>query len=99
MPKKISNRKIIKILSEIENLLIIKGELYYKTRAYKKACQSIKELGQDISIIYSKKGVKGLEEIPGIGKGISKKIEEYIKTGKIKYYEDLKKSNCSQKFF
>jgi DNA polymerase (family 10) len=41
--------------------------------------------------IYKKKGVKGLDEIPSIGESIAKKIEEYIKTGKMKGYEILKK--------
>jgi len=29
-------------------------------------------------------------EIPGVGQSIAEKIEELIKTGKIKYYEELK---------
>ena len=32
-----------------------------------------------------------LEEIPGIGKHIAEKITEIIDTGKLKYYERLKK--------
>ena len=41
--------------------------------------------------IYKNKGIKGLEDISGIGGGIAEKIEEYIKTGKIKEYQKLKK--------
>jgi len=36
--------------------------------------------------IYIDKGTAGLEEIPTIGKNLALKIEEYIKTGKIKEY-------------
>jgi len=36
-------------------------------------------------------GIKELKEIPGVGESIAKKIEEYIKTGKIKAYQQLKK--------
>ncbi|OFZ72293.1 MAG: DNA polymerase III, partial [Bdellovibrionales bacterium RIFOXYD1_FULL_44_7] len=36
-------------------------------------------------------GLKALEAIPGVGKNIAEKIEEYLKTGKIKYYEQFKK--------
>ena len=32
-----------------------------------------------------------LLEIPGIGKDLADKIEEYLKTGKVVSYEDLKK--------
>ena len=35
--------------------------------------------------------MKSLVKIEGIGKGISMKIEEYVKTGKIRTYETLKK--------
>ena len=35
-----------------------------------------------------------LKKIKGIGKSISEKIEEFIKTGKIKYYEELKKETA-----
>ena len=35
--------------------------------------------------------MKVLEEIPGVGKNIALKIEEYLKTGRIRVYEKLKK--------
>lgn len=87
------NEKITKILYEIEELLEIKGTPY-KPRAYRKAAQSLKNLKEDVSLIYKKEGIKGLEKIPGIGKSIAKKIEEYLKKGKIKYYEELKEETA-----
>ena len=48
-------------------------------------------LEEDVAEIYKKGGLKALEEIPGVGKSIAEKIEEYLKTGRIKYYEELKK--------
>ena len=88
-----NNIKIAKILYEISNLLEIKG-VPYKPKAYKKAAQAIENLSIDVSEIYKKEGIKGIDKIPGVGKSISQKIEEYIKTGKIKYYEDLKKETA-----
>ena len=32
-----------------------------------------------------------MEEIPGVGESIAQKIEEYLKTGKVAYYEELKR--------
>jgi DNA polymerase (family 10) len=46
---------------------------------------------EDIKNVYKKGGIKALEEIPGVGKGIAERIEEYIKTHHIKDYEKLKK--------
>jgi len=81
------NQKIAKILREISELLEING-VAFKPRAYRKAAESLENLKEDIS------EVKALENIPGVGKSIAKKIEEYLKKGKIKYYEELKEETA-----
>ncbi len=89
-----SNKKIIKILEEIKQLLEIKGESIFRINAYQKAIISLEGLKQDIVLIYEKDGIRGLEKISGVGKSIAEKIEEYLKKGKLKYYEDLKKETA-----
>ena len=84
-----TNQTIAQILKEISELLEING-VAFKPKAYRKAAQSIENLKENIASIYKIGGMKALEKIPGIGKSIAKKIEEYLKKGKIKYYEDLK---------
>ncbi len=86
------NKKISKILREIGELLDIEG-VAFKPAAYRKAAKAIENLKEDIGEIYQNKKLKGLLEIPGIGKSIAKKIEEYLQTGKIKYLEELKEKN------
>jgi len=86
------NEKLVKVFKEIGDLLEIEG-VKYKPKAYFKGAESIKNLKEDVKKIYEKKGIKGLMEIPGIGKSISKKIEEFLKTKKIKYLEELKEKN------
>ncbi|GAH47877.1 unnamed protein product [marine sediment metagenome] len=81
------NKKIVKILYGIEELLKIKG-VPFKPSAYHKAALSLENLEQDVSFIYEKDGLKGLEKISGVGKSIAKKIEEYMKKGRINYYEN-----------
>lgn len=87
------NQNIAEIFFKTGNLLEIKGEAF-KPKAYRKAAENIKNLEEDISFLYKKEGLKGLEKIPGIGKSIAKKIEEYLKKGKIKHYEELKKETA-----
>jgi len=48
-------------------------------------------LSEDVFDTYIRGGLKALENIPGVGISIAEKIEEFLKTGKIKYLEDLKK--------
>jgi len=87
------NRKIAKILYEIGELLDIQG-VAYKPNSYRKAARALEELKEDISQIYKREGIKGIKKIPGIGKSIAKKIEEYLKHKKIKYYEELKEKSA-----
>jgi DNA polymerase (family 10) len=67
-------------------VLEFKGENMFKVNAYRKAARTISELDDDIAII-AKQG--RLQDIPGIGEGIAKKIEEYIDTGHMKKYDEI----------
>jgi DNA polymerase/3'-5' exonuclease PolX len=87
------NKKIAQILNEIAKLLEIKG-VAYKPKSYRRAAFSLLEIKEDIGTIYKKQGIKGIEAIPKIGKSIAKKIEEYLKTRKIKYLEELKEETA-----
>ena len=88
------NQKIAKILEDIAQVLDIKGELAFKVKAYRKAAKTLLGLEKDIFLIYKESGIKGLQKIPGIGKGIAEKIEEFFKKGKIKYYQELQKETA-----
>lgn len=84
------NQEIANILYEIAYFLET-DDVPFRPYAYEKAAITVENLKEDIEKIYIKGGKKKLEAIPGIGKSIARKIEEFLKTGKIKYYEDLKK--------
>ena len=81
------------MLDEIASMLSIEEtpSSKFEVRAYQKASLTIGTLQEPVEDIYRKDGVKGLMELSGIGKGIAGSIEEYIKTGKMTKYENLKK--------
>jgi DNA polymerase/3'-5' exonuclease PolX len=83
-----NNRQLAEAFTMIADLLEIKGEIVYKTLAYRKAADSLLNLGREASE-YWKEGK--LEEIPGVGKAISEKIDELLSTGKLGFLEKLKK--------
>jgi len=87
------NQKIAKILKEIADLLEI-NSVAFKPKSYRKAAEAIENLKEDVLDIYKKGGFKGLDGIPGVGKSIAKKIEEYLTTKKIKYYQELKEKTA-----
>jgi DNA polymerase (family 10) len=62
----------------------------FKIRSYNRAADEIQNLSSDIGDIYKKEQLKGLLKIPSIGKAIATKLEEYITTGNIHYYDELK---------
>ena len=90
------NSEVAKIFREIAFILQTEDEkksepnIIFKIRSYNKAADEIQNLSSDIGDIYKKDKLKGLLKIPSIGKAIASKLEEYITTGKIHYYEELK---------
>ena len=82
------NRQLSDVFTLIANLSEIKGEIIYKTLAYRKAAESLLGLGRDVNE-YWKEGT--LEEIPGVGKAIAEKIDELLRTGKLEFLEKLEK--------
>ncbi len=82
------NQLVADILYEIADLLDLKGEIFFKTRAYRMAAQSIEVLEEDIEDLVKEDRLK---EIPGVGEGLAKKIKELVETGKLNYFEHLKK--------
>jgi len=85
------NLELAGIFYEIADILEI-NDVAWKPQAYRRAARSIETLSKDVSKIYEKGGIPALKEIPGVGNAIAQKIEEFIKTGKIKEYSKLKKS-------
>jgi DNA polymerase (family 10) len=81
------NQEIAGIFNDIADLLEIKGENPFRIRAYRRAALNIEGLTKDVA-----GALKGeLIKIPGIGQDLAGKIEEYVRTGRLQFYEDLKK--------
>lgn len=85
------NSELANIFYEIANILEMK-KAKWEPIAYRKAARALESLGEDVKEVYEEKGEKGLEEIPGVGEAIAKKIVEYLETGKVQHLEELKKT-------
>lgn len=81
------NHEIAYILYEIANMLEIKGENFFKIRAYRNAAHEIENLAIDIQKLVNQNALK---EIDGVGEAISGKIYEILEKGTCRYYEELK---------
>jgi DNA polymerase (family 10) len=82
------NQLVADILYKIADLLDLKGEIFFKTRAYRQAAQTIEVLDEDIETVVKE---EKLRDIPGIGEAIAKKIKEIVETNRSEFFEKLKK--------
>jgi DNA polymerase (family 10) len=81
------NHDLTAIFSSMAGLLASRGENPYKVKAYRRAADSLKSLQEDVTGL-AERGE--LQAIPGIGKELSAKIQEFLSTGRIRAYEELK---------
>jgi DNA polymerase (family 10) len=80
------NLEIARIFHDIADMLELQG-VQFKPEAYRRAARNIESMSQDVEEVW-KEG--RLDALPGIGKSMAAKIAEYLETGKIGYYEELK---------
>ncbi len=82
------NKELGDLFDKMANILEFKGENPFKISAYRRASRILGDLTKDIEEIAQSGELK---TVPGIGEGMAQKIEEYLKTGKISKYEEIKK--------
>src|SRR5437773_2266694 len=82
-------REISRIFEEIGLLLELKGESPFKSRAYYNAARTIETLTEDISELVASGRIR---EVKGIGEALAGKLAELVGTGRLGYYEELKRS-------
>ena len=83
------NLEIARIFAQIADLLEIKQESTFRVNAYRKGTRALESLAEDVAAIA---GRGELRKIAGIGASLAEKIEEYLRTGTIAYYEELKQA-------
>lgn len=83
-----SNEEVARLLGDIGDMLEIQGENIFKVRAYHRAANSIRSLTADITKVYEQ---DKLAQIPGVGAHIAERVAELLRTGRLAYYEELKK--------
>lgn len=81
-----ANEQLAELFRGIADLLDLAGERF-KPEAYRRAARSIESLGEDIRK-FADRGE--LDQIPGVGEAIGEKTREYLRDGKIAYYDRLR---------
>ncbi len=82
-----NNQRIAALFRSIADLLAAQRANPYRVRAYRRGADSLLALEEDVAAVAAR---HELEEIEGIGKDLSDKIGEFLRTGKIQTLEALK---------
>jgi DNA polymerase (family 10) len=82
-----NNQQLATIFRSMADLLSAQRANPYRVRAYRRAADALLTHEEDVAAIA---GRQGLEDIDGIGADLAKKIEEFLETGTIRAYEELK---------
>lgn len=79
----IHKKDVIRLLENIAILMELKGENPFKISAFRKAANALETDDRSLALI------DDFTKIPGIGKGTSAVIEEYVETGKSEILDEL----------
>jgi DNA polymerase (family 10) len=82
-----TNRALARIFLSMADLLAVSRANPHRIRAYRRAAEALAGLQEDVATV-AQRGE--LREIPGIGRDLSSKILEYLKTGTVRDYEEIK---------
>jgi DNA polymerase (family X) len=85
------NVEIAHVLNQYADLLEIQGADLFRIRAYRNAARTIESLSQPIAQLLEEGQDLTKLKLPGIGKGMTKQIEEIVKIGTLGALKELRK--------
>jgi len=80
------NAEVAAMLNRVADLLEIKGENFFKIRAYREAVRQMDNLTTEVEELIRD---GRLTDVPGIGEAIEKKIVEFVTTGQLEFLSRL----------
>jgi DNA polymerase (family 10) len=82
----VTNAEVAAMLNRVADLLEIRGENFFKLRAYREAVRQIDNLTTEVASLLQ---AGTLKDVPGIGPAIEKKIAEFVTTGQLEFLTNL----------
>lgn len=81
-----SNQELAKLLRKIAVAYTLKNDNRFKIVVYERAADSIEQSTDDVGHLWEE---KLLGDISGIGATLANYIDELLRTGKVKHFEDI----------
>lgn len=82
------NQQLATLFRSMADLLSAQRANPYRVRAYRRAADALLGIEEDVAAVAHR---DGLEDIEGIGKDLAEKIREFLSTGTVRAYQELKK--------
>ena len=82
------NFELARLFYEMATLLEVRNESVFRVRAYQRAAQMLESLTEDIAAVAAR---GGLQKLPGIGKDLAVRVEEFLHTGRIDQLEAMRR--------
>ena len=82
------NVEVARLFAEIGDILEIKGEPPYRYNAYRTAARSVAGATERLDTLFAQ---GRLRQLAGVGSSLEARIIEYLKTGRIEYYEQVRR--------
>ncbi len=82
------NDQLARIFYEIGDMMELKGENPFKASAYRRAAEALAHAQFDVATAYRERKPP---PIPGVGKAIDEKLAELADTGRLRFYERLRR--------
>lgn len=76
--KRARNKRVVEVLADRLHLMELQNEAQHRLWAYRKAAWAVEDLEQDVGLVYTQMGVKGLASIPNVGPKLAKEIEAIL---------------------
>lgn len=79
------NEAVIEILEKFADLLEFQGENPFKVNAYRRAARAVHDLPEDIEKVWAE---GRLGTVPGIGEAIQGKLDQFLREGHIRQFDE-----------
>ncbi len=81
------NFELARLFYEMATLLDVQNESRFRVRAYQRAAQTLEALSEDVEAIAARGAT---QKLPGVGRDLASRIDEYLRTGRIGQLEALR---------
>lgn len=88
-PQPLSNSRVADALDRVSDLYDAQNGDAFRVRAYRAAASTLRQLDTDVADLWRREGLPGLLELPNVGPGIARAIEQLVHTGRLILLERL----------